>query len=105
MGMALKELAAADVLPMPVLAPIPAPAPATIHVALTGWSPSTIPELEAACVSEVSMDPRELVYMPAPAPVPVHAPPPLWRRPRAFGCTRRARARARAPLNGMGRCR
>ena len=41
-----------------------------------GWSPITIAQLEAAGVSEVSADPRELVYMPAPAPVPVHAPPP-----------------------------
>ena len=62
--------------PAPVPAPIPAPAAATIPVALTGWSPSTIAELEAAGVSEVSADPRELVYMPAPAPVPVRAPPP-----------------------------
>ena len=62
--------------PRSVPAPIPAPAPATIPVALTGWSPSTIAELEAAGVSEVSADPRELVYMPAPAPVPVRAPPP-----------------------------
>ena len=43
-----------------------------------GWSPSTIAELEAAGVSEVSVDPRELVYMPVPAPmlVLVRAPPP-----------------------------
>ena len=74
MDMAQNELAAAVAAPAPVPAPIPAPAPATIPVALTGWSPSTIAELEAAGVSEVSADPRELVYMPAPAPVPVHAP-------------------------------
>ena len=74
MDMAQNELAAAVAAPAPVPAPIPAPAPATIPVALTGWSPSTIAELEAAGVSEVSADPRELVYM--PAPVPVRAPPP-----------------------------
>ena len=76
MDMAQNELAAAVAAPAPVPAPIPAPAPATIPVALTGWSPSTIAELEAAGVSEVSADPRELVYMPAPVPVPVRAPPP-----------------------------
>ena len=78
MDMAQNELATAVAAPAPVPAPIPAPAPATIPVALTGWSPSTIAELEAAGVSEVSADPRELVYMPAPAlvPVPVRAPPP-----------------------------
>ena len=75
MDMAQNELAAAVAAPAPVPAPIPAPAPATIPVALTGWSPSTIAELEAAGVSEVSADPRELVYMPAPAPLPVRAPP------------------------------
>ena len=78
MDMAQNELAAAVAAPTPVPAPIHAPAPATIPVALTGWSPSTIIELEATGVSEVSADPRELVYMPAPAPVPmpVRAPPP-----------------------------
>jgi len=76
MDMAQNELAAAVAAPAPVPAPIPAPAPATIPVALTGWSPSTIAELETAGVSEVSADPRELVYMPSPAPVPVRAPPP-----------------------------
>src|SRR5215216_2336121 len=76
MDMAQNELAAAVAAPAPVPAPIPAPAPATIPVALTGWSLSTIAELEAAGISEVSADPRELVYMPAPAPVPVRAPPP-----------------------------
>ena len=80
MDMAQNKLAAAVAAPAPVPAPIPAPAPvpAIIPVALTGWSPSTIAELEAAGVSEVSADPRELVYMPAPAPVPVlmRAPPP-----------------------------
>ena len=75
MDMAQNELAAAVAAPAPVPAPIPVPAPATIPVALTGWSPSTIAELEVAGVSEVSADPRELVYMPAPAPVPVRAPP------------------------------
>src|SRR3954465_14448185 len=74
MDMAQNELAAAVASPAPVPTPIPAPAPATIPVALTGWSPSTIAELEAAGVNEVSTDPRELVYMPTPAPVP--APPP-----------------------------
>ena len=76
MDMAQNELAAAVAAPAPVPAPIHAPAPATIPVALTGWSPSTIAELEAAGVSEVSTDPRELVYMPAPAlvPVPVRTP-------------------------------
>jgi hypothetical protein len=73
MDMALNELAAAVAAPAPVPAPIPALAPATIPIALTGWSPSTIAELEAAGVSEVSVDPHELMYMPAPAPVPVHA--------------------------------
>ena len=74
MDMAQNELAVAVAAP----APIHAPAPATIPVALTGWSPSTIAELEAAGVSEVSADPREIMYMPAPAhvPVPVRAPPP-----------------------------
>ena len=109
MDMALNELAAAVTAPAPVPDPIPAPAPATIPIALMGWSPSTITELEAAGVSEVSTDPRELVYMPVPAPVPgcAHVRPSTHRgaSPRAFGCTRRARARARAPLSGMGRCR
>ena len=76
MDMAQNELAAAVATPAPVPAPIPAPAPVTIPVALTGWSPSTIAELEAAGVSEVSADLRKLVYMPTPAPVPVRAPPP-----------------------------
>ena len=78
MDMNQNELAAAVAAPAPVPAPIPALAPATIPVSLTGWSPSTIAELEAAGVSEVSADPRELVYMPAPGPmpVPVRAPPP-----------------------------
>ena len=74
MDLAQNKLVVAVAAPTPVPAPIPAPAPATIPVALTGWSPSTITELEAAGVSEVSADPRKLVYMPAPAPV--HAPPP-----------------------------
>ena len=55
MDMALNKMA-------PTVA-APAPAPATIPVALTGWSPSTIAELEAAGVSEVSVDPREPVYV------------------------------------------
>ena len=78
MDMPLNELAVAVAAPAPVPAPIPAPAPATIPVALTGWSPSTIAELEAVGITAVSADPRELVYMPAPAPapVPVRAPPP-----------------------------
>ena len=76
MDMAENELAATVAAPSVVPAPIPAPAPATIPVALTGWSPSTIAELDAAGASEVSADQRELVYMPAPAPVPVRAPPP-----------------------------
>ena len=74
--MALNELAAAVAAPAPVPAPIPAPAPATIPVALTGWSLSTIAELEATSVREVSADPRELMYLPAPTPMPVRAPPP-----------------------------
>ena len=74
MDMAQNELAAAVAAPAPVPAPIPAPAPATIPVALTGWSPSTIAELEATGISEVSADPRELMYM--PTRVPVRAPPP-----------------------------
>ena len=74
MDMAQNELAAAVAAPAPVPAPIPALMPTTIPVSLTGWSSSTITELEAAGVSEVSVDPRELVYM--PAPVPVRAPPP-----------------------------
>ena len=74
MDMAQNELAAAVAAPAPVPAPIPAPVPVTIPLALTGWSPSTIAELEAAGVNKVSTDPRELVYMPAPAPV--RAPPP-----------------------------
>ena len=45
--MAQNELATAVAAPAPVPAPIPAPAPTTIPVALTGWSPSTIAELEA----------------------------------------------------------
>ena len=78
MDMAQNKLVTAVAAPTPVPAPSPAPAPVTIPVALTGWSPSTIAELEAAGVSEVSVDPRELMYMPAPAPmpVPVRAPPP-----------------------------
>ena len=78
MDMAQNDLATAVSAPAPSPAPIPAPAPATIPVALTGWSPSTIVELEATGVSEVSADLRELVYMPAPAPkpMPVRAPPP-----------------------------
>ena len=76
MDMAQNELASAVAAPAPVPAPIPAPVPATVPIALTGWSSSTIAELEAAGVSEVSADPRELVYMPTPAPVPMRAPPP-----------------------------
>ena len=76
MDMAQNELAAAGAAPAPILGPIPARVPATIPVAFTGWSPSTIAEMEAAGVSEVSADPHELVYMPAPVPVPVRAPPP-----------------------------
>ena len=76
MDMAQNELAAAVATPAPVPAPIPAPVPATIPVALTGWSPSTIAELEAAGVIVVSADLRELVYMPAPAPVPGPCAPP-----------------------------
>ena len=59
--MALNELATADAAPAPVPAPILTPVPATIPMALTGWSLSTIAELEAAGVSEVPADPRELV--------------------------------------------
>ena len=82
MDMAQNELAVAVAVPATVLAPITTPAPATIPIALMGWSPSTIAELEATGVIEVSADPRELVYMIAPAlvPVRVHAPPPPWRR-------------------------
>src|SRR3954465_5814326 len=78
MDMAQNELAAAVAAPAPVPAPIPAPAPATIPVALTGWSPSTIAELEDAGVNEASAASRELANTPAPAPlpVPVRAPPP-----------------------------
>ena len=75
MDMAQNELAATVAAPAPVPAPIPAPAPATIPVALTGWSLSTIAELEAAGVNEVSADPPKLVYM--PAPVPMRALPPI----------------------------
>ena len=46
MDMAENKLAAAVAAPAPVPAPIPVPV--TIPVALTGWSPSTIAELEAA---------------------------------------------------------
>ena len=96
MDMAQNELATAVAAPAPVPAPITASAPATIPIALTGWSPSTIAELEAAGVSEVSADPRELVYMPAPVPVPVRAPPPtVGAGPRAFGCPR---SRPSSPL-------
>ena len=80
MAMAQNEMAMAVATTAPVPAPIHAPAPATIPVAFTGWSPSTITELEAAGISEVSADPRELVYMPAPMPVPVHALHPPRRR-------------------------
>ena len=78
MDMALNELAVAGAGPAPVPAPILAPVAVTIPVALTDWSPSTITEHEAAGVSEVSANLRELVYMPAPAPVPVpmRTPPP-----------------------------
>lgn len=69
MDMALNELAVAVAAPTPVPAPIHAPTLATIPVALAGWSPGTIIELEAAGISEVSVDTRELMYMPAPAPV------------------------------------
>ena len=105
MDMAQNELAAAVAAPAPVPAPIPVPAPATIPVALTGWSPSTIAELEAAGVSEVSADPRELVYMlaPAPMPVPVRAPPPVvLSAPVHLAETRRACAHARAPPQRHG---
>ena len=61
MDMALNKLAAAVAAPASVPAPIPVPAPVTIPVALTGWSPSTVVELDAAGVSEVTADPRELV--------------------------------------------
>nr|XP_020149622.2 cyclin-dependent kinase inhibitor 1C-like [Aegilops tauschii subsp. strangulata] len=74
--MALNELAAVVDAPAPVPTPIPVPTPLTILVALTGWSLSTIAEPEAAGVSEVSADPRELLYMPAHVPVPVRAHAP-----------------------------
>ena len=76
--MALNELGVVDTAPAPIPAPIPVPAPATIPMALKGWSPSTITTLEAAGISEVPTDQRELVYVPAPAPPPmlVSAPGP-----------------------------
>ena len=104
MDMAQNELAATVAAP----APVPTPVPATISVALTGWSPSTITELEAAGDSEVSADPRELVYMPAPAPVPVRAPPPTV-APAPVHLAAPAEPMpvpvCAPPLSGMGRCR
>ena len=76
MDMAQNELAVAVAAPAPVPAPVPAPTLATIPVALTGWWPCTIAELEAAGIGEVSPDPSELMYMLAPAPVPLCTPPP-----------------------------
>ena len=110
MDMAQNELVVAVAASAPVPAPIPTLAPATIPVALTGWSPSTIAELEAVGVSKVSADPHELVYMPSPTPVPmpvrVHAPPPIT----ALVPVRLAAPAAPVPvcappLSGMGRCR
>ena len=105
MDMAQNELAAAVAAPAPVPAPIPAPAPATIPVALTGWSPSTIAELEAAGVSKVSTDPRELVYVPAPAPVPVRGRPPTAAPVPVRLAAPTAPMPVPPPLSGMGRCR
>ena len=85
MGTTQNELATAVAAPVPVPTPIHAPAPATIPVALTGWSPSTIAELEAVGVTEVFVDPRELVYRPVPVPAPCPCPcaplHPPWRGP------------------------
>ena len=79
MEMAENELAVDVAAPAPLLAPIPSPAPATIPIALTGWSPSTIAELEAAGITEVSADHASSCTCQRPCPcTPLHPP---WRRP------------------------
>ena len=109
MDMALNELAMMVAAPAPV--PVPIPAAATIPVALTGWSPSTIAVLETAGVIEVPAEPCELVYCKRQCPRLCSCAPYARRAgPHACACTRRACAHARAytrhaPFSCIGRHR
>ena len=78
--LALREDAAP--VPAPVLAPVAPTAPAPIPVALMGWEPHIIAELDATGFHEVPADFHAPVHLPAhaparaltcaPVPVPVH---------------------------------
>ena len=86
MDMAQNELAMAVAAPAPIPAPIHAPAPATIPVALTGWSPSTIAELEAAGVRRSPRTRASLCTCQRPCPcAPLHPSrrrsPCVWLHP------------------------
>ena len=93
--LALREDAAP--VPAPVPAPVAPTAPAPIPVALMGWEPHIVAELDATGFHEVPADFHAPVHLPAhaparaltrtPVPVPVHLP--------AHGT---ARALTRAPL-------
>ena len=80
--LALREDAAP--VPAPVLAPVTPTAPAPIPVALMGWEPHIVAELDATGFHEVPADFHAPVHLPAHAParaltrtpvqVPVHLP-------------------------------
>ena len=65
--LALREDAAP--VPAPVLAPVASTAPAPIPVALMGWEPHIVAELDATGCPEVPADCHALVHLPAHAPV------------------------------------
>ena len=80
--LALREDAAP--VPAPVPAPVAPTAPAPIPVALMGWEPHIVAELDATGFHEVPADFHAPVHLPAhaparaltrtPVPVPVHLP-------------------------------
>ena len=78
--LALREDAAP--VPAPVLAPVAPTAPAPIPVALIGWEPHIVADLDATGFHEVPTDFHAPVHLPAHAPtraltctpVPVHLP-------------------------------
>ena len=82
--LALREDAAP--VPAPVPAPVAPTAPAPIPVALMGWEPHIVAELDATGFHEVPADFHAPVHLPAhaparaltrtPVPVPVHLPAP-----------------------------
>ena len=83
--LALREDAAP--VPAPVPAPVAPTAPAPIPVALMGWEPHIVAELDATGFHEVPADFHAPVHLPAhaparaltrtPVPVPVHLPAPV----------------------------